>query len=293
MATGPVSVQPPFDDDAGALAWLESYEGSLLDLLHSAETSGFDELVARLVDAFWPLFLRHHNYGVWLPAHEIGLAAARRAGNQALVRQMLLSGAIGLTAAGRQDDAIRWYTDALDDARAAGDLRDEGQAHLGLSACHFEAGRHDQARASLSQAIALWESCGYPRGIALAKITLGEMDLNAAPGQALDTLTEAHALLLKTGDSYEVARVLVLRGRARFLTGDVEDGIREMTDGLTTLTEADGTRRRAHALELLGNAYQELGNTATALDCYQQAASLYMVMRPADAERVSALAAGL
>lgn len=293
MATGPVSVQAPFDDDTGALAWLESYQDSLLDLLHSAETAGFDELVARIVDAFWPLFLRHHTYEVWVPAHEIGLAAARRAGNQAMARQMLLSGAIGLNAAGRGDAAILWYTEALDDARAAGDLRDEGQALLGLGACHYEAGRHDQARASLSQAIALWESCGYPRGIALAKITLGEMDLAHAPGQALDTLTEAHALLLEAGDSHEVARVRVLRGRARFLTGDVEDGIREMTDGLTTLTEADSTRRQAHALELLGLAYQELGDTTTALDCYQQAVSLYVVMRPADAERVSALAAGL
>lgn len=293
MTTGPVSVQAPFDDDAGALAWLESHEDSLLDVLHSAETADFGELVARLVDAFWPLFLRHHNYELWLPAHEMGLAAARRAGNKAMTRQMLLSGAIGLAAAGRLDDAIRWYAEARDDARAAGDLRDEGQALLGLGACHHEAGHPDRARPPLSQAITLWRSCGYPRGIALAMIVLGEMDLADAPGHALETFTEAYDLLVEVGDPYEAARALVLRGHARVLTGTVEDGIREMTDGLATLTAAGGTRRQAHALELLGDAYRDQGDATTARDYYQQAVSLYEVMRPADAERVRAKAASL
>lgn len=291
--TEPTTAQAPFDDDAGALAWLESYEDSLLEVLRAGATAGLDELVWQLVDAFWPLFLRRHPYELWAAAHEIGLAAARRARNEPAVRQMLLSGAIGLNAAGRTKDALRWYGEACDAARDAGDLRDEGQALLGLGSCHHDAGMPEQARPFLTRAIALWRSCGYPRGVALANIVLGEIDLADAPGRAVDVFAEARADMLEVDDPYEAARALVLQGHARARTGDVEGGIREMTTGLASLTDAGSTRWQARALELLGTAHHDKGDAATARDYYQQAEQLYAVMRPADAERVRALAAGL
>ncbi|WP_369228504.1 tetratricopeptide repeat protein (plasmid) [Streptomyces sp. R39] len=291
--TEPSTVRVPFDDDAGALAWLESHEDSLLEVLRAGEAAGYDEAVWQLVDAFWPLFLRRHPYELWAAAHEIGLAAARRVGNAAAERQMLLSGAIGLNSAGRVKDAIRWYGQASDAARDAGDLRDEGQALLGLGACHHDAGMPEQARAFLTRAIALWRSCGYPRGVALANIVLGEIVLADAPGHALDLFAQARAELLEVDDPYDAARALVLQGHARVRTGDVEGGIREMTTGLAALAEAGSTRWRARTLELLGTAHHDQGDADTARDYYQQAEHLYAVMRPADAERVRALAAGL
>ncbi|MDH6522356.1 tetratricopeptide repeat protein [Streptomyces sp. SAI-090] len=286
-------VRTPFDDDGGALAWLESHEGSLLEVLRAAEAAGWDDLVWPLVDTFWPLFLRRHPYELWAAAHEIGLAAARRVGNAAAVRQMLLSGAIGLNAAGRAKDAIRWYGEACDAARDAGDLRDEGQALLGLGSCHHDAGMPEQARPFLTRAIALWRSCGYPRGVALANIVLGEIDLADAPGRAVDVFTEARADLLEVDDPYDAARALTLQGHARVLTGDAETGIREMTTGLAALADAGGTRWQARALEWLGDAHRSKGDAAAAREYYQQAEQLYEVMRPADAERIRGLAAGL
>ncbi|WP_405814683.1 hypothetical protein OG241_08790 [Streptomyces sp. NBC_01390] len=286
-------VRAPFHDDGAALAWLESYEGSLLEVLRAAEAAGWDDLVWPLVDTFWPLFLRRHPYELWAAAHEIGLAAAHRAGNAAAARQMLLSGAIGLNAAGRAKDAIRWYGDACDAARDAGDLRDEGQALLGLGACHHNAGLPEQARPFLTRAIALWRSCGYPRGVALANIVLGEIDLADAPGHAVDVFAEARADLLEVDDPYDAARALTLQGHARVLTGDAETGIREMSAGLGALADAGSTRWQARALEWLGDAHRDKGDSARARQYYQQAEQLYEVMRPADAERIRTLAAGL
>uniref|UniRef100_UPI001180597E tetratricopeptide repeat protein n=1 Tax=Streptomyces reticuliscabiei TaxID=146821 RepID=UPI001180597E len=230
---------------------------------------------------------------LWAAAHEIGLAAARRAGNAAAARQMLLSGAIGLNAAGRAKDAIRWYGEACDAARDTGDLRDEGQALLGLGACHHDAGMPEQARPFLTRAIALWRSCGYPRGVALANIVLGEIDLPDDPDRALGVFAEARADLLEADDPYDAARALTLQGHARVLTGDAETGIREMTTGLAALADAGGTRWQARALEWLGDAHRSKGDAAAAREYYQQAEQLYEVMRPADAERIRALAAGL
>ncbi|WP_405775764.1 tetratricopeptide repeat protein [Streptomyces sp. NBC_01538] len=292
MATPP-AVEPPFDDHSGALAWLESYEGSLLEVLRAAEAARWDELTWQLVDSFWPLFLRRHPYELWSAAHEIGLAAARRAHNDAAVRQMLSSGAIGLSAAGRLDEAIGWYAQALEAAQDHGDPRDEGQALLGLGSCHLDAGRPHEALPLLAWAITLWEKCGYPRGVALATIVLGEIALTDEPGRALKLFARAHTILLEVDDPYDAARALVLQGHARALTGDVEDGIREMTTGLATLSGAGSTRWRARALELLGHAHLDKGDATTARDCYQHAEQLYEVIRPADAARVRSLAAVL
>ncbi|MEV8544507.1 tetratricopeptide repeat protein [Streptomyces sp. NPDC051572] len=286
-------VQAPFRTDPEALAWLESFGDSLLNVLHAATEASWPEVVWPLVDTFWPLFLRLHQYELWVAAHEIGLAAARQAGNAAAVRQMLLSGAIGLNASGRRNDAIRWYSEARDEARRTGDRRDEGQAALGLGACHHEAGRPDLARAFLAEAIGLWRDCAYPRGVALAQLTMGEADLADDAGRALEMFVEARAALLEVDDSYEVARALVLQGHARVLTGDVEAGIEEITTGLASLTAAGGTRWQARALEWLADAYCSNGDAAIARQHYQQAVELYKAIRPTDAERVRSLAVNL
>ncbi|MFI8818055.1 hypothetical protein ACIGWV_42310, partial [Streptomyces sp. NPDC055082] len=85
-----------------------------------------------LADAHWPLFHYAHPYDLWIEVHRIGLASARLAGNTAAERQMLNSGAIGLSNAGHLDEGIAWYTDCLTAARETDDVRDEGQAHIGL-----------------------------------------------------------------------------------------------------------------------------------------------------------------
>ncbi|MEV7157069.1 tetratricopeptide repeat protein [Streptomyces misionensis] len=283
----------PFSDDAGAMAWLDTYESALLDILRVAEEAEWHELIWRTVDAWWPHFLRRHPYELWVTAHEIGLAAARRAGRDAAVRQMLASGAIGLTAAGRLDEAITWYTRALEAARAAGDIRDEGQALHGLGSCHRQAGRPDQARGLLMHAIARWEQCGYQRGIALSTIVLGEIALPDDAAHALDLFTRAHALLLELDDSFEAARALALKGHARVVTGEAADGIEAMEGALRMLTETGSIRWQARTLELLGHAYQDQGEPRTAGDCYRQAAALYERISPADAERVRELESAL
>ncbi|MFJ8785865.1 tetratricopeptide repeat protein [Streptomyces sp. NPDC102476] len=289
----PADTLAVFDDEPGAMAWLEAHEHDLVGVLQAAVAAGMDEVAWQLVDAFWPWFLRRHPYALWVKAHEIGLAAARRAGNAAAVRQMLLSGAIGLTSAGRLTDAIGWYAQALDAARADGDVRDEGQALLGLGACHHNSDRPQEARPLLSQAITLWEACGYPRGVALAMIVLGEITLAEDPGQAVDLFARARTMLLAAEDPYDATRALVLQGHAHVLAGDASGGVRELESALAALTDAGSTLWRGQALEYLGQAHSVRGETAAARECYQQAADLYGSIRPADAERVRALAGDL
>ncbi|MGC4916324.1 tetratricopeptide repeat protein [Streptomyces albogriseolus] len=281
---------PVFRDEAGAMAWLEAYESDLPGVLEAAVTSGADDVAWMLVDAFWPLFLRRHPYPLWIQTHKDGLAAARRTGNAVAVRQMLLSGAIGLSSAGRLEEALTWYGEARQAAQAEGDVRDEGQALLGIGACHHETGRPAQAEPYITQAVALWDSCGYRRGVALATVLLGEISLSrAAEPEALDRFAAAHSVLAGVDDSYDAARALALQGYTRVLIGDLDVGISDLEKALVVFAAASSTRWQARALEMLGRAHRARGSDGAARECFRQAAALVEVIRPDEADRLRSL----
>lgn len=288
------TVRPLFQDEAGAIEWLASHQGNLLGVLGATEELGWNGLLWQLVDAFWPLFLRRHPYELWVTAHEMGLAAARRDGNEPAVRQMLNSGAIGLSSAGHLGEAITWYSEALEAAQAAGDVRDEGQALLGLGACQLESGHAKFARPHLTLAAEKWLSCGYRRGVALVSVLLGEIDLaDGHTRRALEQFAGAHELLVDVDDPYDAARALALHGHALVLLGDVEAGVAGLERALRTSSKAGSTQWRARTLEMLAGAHRARGDDNLAGNCYRQAADLYSQISPEDAERVRTLAGAL
>ncbi|WP_249416711.1 tetratricopeptide repeat protein [Streptomyces sp. TS71-3] len=279
-----------FGGEAQALHWLDTQRQNLMACVRAAAEHGWYDTGWQLVDACWPLFLRLRPYDLWIEAHEIGLDCARRSRHREqreAERQMLNSGAIGLTAAGRTGTAIAWYEDALAAARAAGDTRDEGQALHGLGTCHHDAGRPEEAAAFLHRAIDTWQSCGYERGVGLSLIVLGEVLLGTRqPAEAIDRLTRAHGILTDVHDSHSTARALALRGRARVVAGDHEAGVRELDRALGVFSAAGTLYWQGRTLEMLGDSALERGDRAAALDHFQQAITRYETTGPTDARRV-------
>lgn len=277
----------PFTDDVAALGWLDSHRAQLLDAVRLAAGKGWYDTSWMLVDALWPLFLRLRHYTEWIEAHEIGLKAARQAGNKEAERQMLNSGAIGLGAAGHTEAATAWYRDSLRAAREAGDLRDEGQALLGLGACHREAGRPVDAVTYLNRAITVWEGCGYPRGAALARTTLGEIALATdAPDEAVDCFTRAHATLVAVNDPHDAARALAFLGRAAVRAGAYAEGMARMNEALEVFTCSGAAFWQARTLEMLGQSAAEQGEETAAEDFLARALALFETTSPADARRL-------
>ncbi|MDQ1031482.1 tetratricopeptide (TPR) repeat protein [Streptomyces umbrinus] len=284
----------PFDDDPGALAWLASHQRNLPGIVRAARDHEWHEAAWQQVDAVWPLLHRRHPYDLWVELHELGVASARQADNPAAVRQMLLSGAIGLSQADRWSTAIHWYTDALREARAPSTahdkddaVRDEGQALLGLGACYHDTGEHQKAIPLLTEAIQLWTACDYPRGVALATIVLGEIaTAQSDRAQALALFTRARDGLLAVGDQYDADRALAFHGHALTLNGDVDAGIRELTEAVEKLGAHGSTRMCARALDMLAGAHHGHGNLDAARRRYRQAADLMATIRPAYAEHL-------
>lgn len=274
-------------NDVAALRWLDSHRTQLLGAVRSAADNGWYDTSWMLVDAMWPLFLRLRHYASWIEAHEIGLEAARRAGNRAAERQMLNSGAIGLGAARRTEEAATWYEASLKAAREAGDVRDEGQALLGLGACRREAGRPADAVTYLNRAIVVWEGCGYPRGAALARTTLGEIALAAgAPDEAVDCFTRAHAAMVAVNDPHDAARALAFLGRAEVRAGAYARGVARMNEALAVFTGSGAAFWQARTLEMLGESAAEHGDAGAAADFRTRALALFEATSPADARRL-------
>ncbi|MFD9869127.1 NB-ARC domain-containing protein [Streptomyces niveus] len=285
---------PPFDDRDEAWAWLEDHQGDLLPTVRAAAAERWYTTGHQLVDAHWPWFLHSHIYDVWIEAHRIGLDCARRAGDTAAERQMLNSGAIGLSNAGRIEEAIEWYTASLRAAKEAHDVRDEGQAQLGLAACHFNAGRPMPAQAHVQEAVERWNSCGYRRGVALAGILAGEIaTAQENLPQAVTLFTQAHTLLTELGEEFEAARALAHRGHARALDADHDNGLSDLRQALAVFDARRTPRWQARARHLLGQAYAAAGDTGTAREHYADSADRYARFDPLRAEEVRALLAAL
>jgi len=285
--TYPCSLTAPFTDDVGALAWLQARRSHLMAVLRLAVEHSWHATAWQLVDAMWPLFLRLRHYDLWVAAHRIGLEAARSDGDLEAERQMLNSGAIGLSAARRIDEAIEWYLASLHAARDAGDARDEGQALLGLGGCHYEAGRYVEAVSHLNRAVAIWEQCGYARGVALARVVLGEVALaEHAPERAVACFTQARDGLLAIPDPHDAARALAFLGRAHVRTGDHAAGIAQMEAALTAFTASGAVHWQARTLEMLGDTARERGEETAAEEFHAQALALYETTSPADARRL-------
>ncbi|MFE3739698.1 ATP-binding protein [Streptomyces sp. NPDC059134] len=283
----------PYTDDVGALGWLDAQRMNLMAAVRASAERGWDAMCWQLVDALWPLFLRLRHYDLWIEAHAIGRDAARRAGDKDGERQMLNSGAIGLSAAGRTEDAADWYTASLGAAREAGDVRDEGQALLGLGSCHREAGRPAEAGPYLRRAVEVWEGCGYPRGAALARIVLGELALAGGDhAGALALFGHAHDGLVAVRDPHDAARALAFLGRARAAAGAHARGVAELEAALAVFTSSGAVHWQARTLEMLGDCALDRGadgGTGAADGAgghHVRALALYETTSPADARRL-------
>ncbi|MFE6977149.1 hypothetical protein [Streptomyces sp. NPDC057682] len=276
-----------FSDAGAAQAWLDGQADNLLPVLTAAVEQ--DLPAWELTDAFWPLFHFRHLYALWGAAHEIGLESARRTGTVAGERQMLNSGAIGFASAGEHGKAVDWYLQCLDASRTGGDVRDEGQALLGLGAAHFHAGRFPQATETLIQAISVWEGCGYRRGIGLAQITLAEVQAATDPDAALNTVAAARTLLADLGEDYEAARALALHGRFLDEAGRSAEAVEELTQALPQVRSS--SRWQARVKEWLGDAHDHCGDQDAARMHREDAALLYDLFSPDNAARLRTQAA--
>ena len=286
---GPVA-EPPFEagDEAAALRWLDVDRQHLVVVLRTAEAAGWDALVWQLADAMWPLFLRLRPYGLWIETYRTGLAAARRLGSRVAISRMLTSGGTGLRNAGYQDEAIRWFGEALEMAREDADLREQAQALHGLGESHRLAGRLEPAEEFFQQALALRTEIGHERGAALTRVTLAVIAVaRRRPEQAIGELVAALAVFITLGEHYEAARARAILGQAYGASGRFAEGSEQLDQAVRGFEEAGSAHWQARALEMYGELEEARDRPQEALRHYEESLARFQELAASDARRLA------
>ncbi|WP_051803865.1 hypothetical protein [Streptomyces albus] len=282
---------PQFAGERAALGWLHERSPGLMALLREAQAQGWNDAGWQLVDGLWPLWHRLHDLESWVAAHRIGLELARASGRPAAVRRMLTSGAAGLTAAAHYAEAGQWYAQARGLAAEAGDLRDEGQALLGLGAVAFEAGRPADGAPALHQAIKAWMRIGYRRGVALALVLLGEISLTQKDVSQARTHFRAayHVFEKHVDDPFDHSRTRCFLAYTHFLTTppEIDNGMALLDESIDYFTSEGRTYWYGRALEMKAHGAQAAGDTARARAFAEQALEAWHGRNVKDIPRVT------
>ncbi|MGW7352950.1 tetratricopeptide repeat protein [Streptomyces sp. NPDC054784] len=280
---------PPFDDEAAALAWLDEHRDMLTAAVRRSAGHGWHKACWQLVDAMWPIWLRLRPAEMWVEAHELGLDAARRAGDRDGEGRMLTSGGNGLRNAGRHREAAEWYHEALRQATEDGDERQQAQAANGLGNAYLATGDLPAARARFHEALRLRERVGYVRGAALTRLCLGETALaDGNHRDAADHLARAHRELTEARDPYDAARALALLGHAHVGEGDRTTGVAELRRALEQFVDSGSHHWQARTWELLGEAALTAGDREEARRSYGRAHAVLARVDPLRAREVAA-----
>lgn len=282
---------PQFAGERAALGWLHDRSPGLMALLREAQAQGWNDAGWQLIDGLWPLWHRLHDLESWVAAHRIGLELARASGRPAAVRRILTSGAAGLTAAAHYAEAGQWYAQARGLAAEAGDLRDEGQALLGLGAVAYEAGRPADGATALHQAIKAWMRIGYRRGVALALVLLGEISLTQKDIPQARTHFRAayHVFEKHVDDPFDHSRTRCFLAYTHFLTTppEIDNGMALLDKSIDYFTSEGRTYWYGRALEMKAHGAQAAGDTARARAYAEQALEAWLGRDVKDIPRVT------
>lgn len=286
----PTALLPSHPDRPAALTWINNERHHLVEAIRTAASAGWHALTYQLTDATWPLWLHHRYYDWWIEVHQLALQAAIKAAHPKAIRQMHTSLAIGLNASGQHQQAESLYKEAIADAVRAGDVRDHGQALMGLAGTRIDDGRPAEADAPLAEAIVCFGKAGYPRGVALALLT--QATARGDRQQLVDAVQAAQRawqMLIELGEPevHEAARARAHLGYYQAgLPSRYEEGMAHLNAALRQFENGSSAQWRARTHAMLAERALQHDDVDTAVLHYRRALTIYDGISPRDAEHI-------
>ncbi|MFJ9119377.1 AfsR/SARP family transcriptional regulator [Streptomyces sp. NPDC102394] len=230
-----VTPEEPADREA-AMAWFTAEHPVLLAAVDRADREGFDRHVWQLAAALTPYHQRKVLWSDWAGTHRAGLAAARRAGDEA----------------------------------------GEACAHRNIGNAEAALGRPDEARSHLERAASLYQRIGDRLGAAHTHLALGRVCTQrgrAAEGMAYSQ--RAVRGFRAAGDRAWQALALNNVGWDHVQMGEYRQAIDHCEQALALIGDTGHVSGEAHTWDTLGFAHHHLGEHGEAAACYEKAAALF------------------
>jgi tetratricopeptide (TPR) repeat protein len=223
---------PGFAGVPAALGWMESERPGLVAAVQAAHDSGMHERAWQLCEALWGLFTFHKYFGYWIQTHQLGVESAQACGNR----------------------------------------RAEARMRVQLGLAYLNLGRHDQARAEFSLALALDREQGHLIGEATASDNLGLVDLSQGrPAEAIVSFLRAREIFSQIGVPRGVLGVLRHIGEAHRDAGKHTLAIEFLLEAREVAAALSDPYNEARCLTSLGQAYLKAGQYESAVPALDQA----------------------
>jgi DNA-binding SARP family transcriptional activator len=267
VPTAEAAAPVPFDDRAGALAWLDAERPNLVAAIRHAAEHGPRPTAWLLADTIRPYFWLRVHTGDWAETAGLALAAARAADDPRAEAAALLS--LGDTAdrRNRRDEAIGHYTRARELAERTGWV-DAVTAALGkLGSLLLEAGRLRESADHYREALAHNADGGSPHAQAVVLGSLGSIhfqlgDLDGASAYYERTLTLFREIESRQGE----AAALDALGEVRHAQGRLAEAAEHLTTALALERDIGDRGTEVSSLRTLAAVHRDGGRTARAVD---------------------------
>jgi tetratricopeptide (TPR) repeat protein len=288
---GPRYASPPtselFSDDREALRWLQHERTNLHAALKHAAGHDCDDVVWQFCEALWGSFLHIRRYDDWIEAHELGIEATQRLGNQPAQARLRSQLGFAYAKLGRYDEAIAENIAALALAEAMHDDQARATALSQLGRAARGTGEFQQALDYFAAARDLHESLGRRRGVALAQRRIGQILIELHRyDDAVRELDASKSTMAALGDRIQHARSLMYLGLAHARTARRDTAIALLQEALAAMRELDSPYYQAEILAALGDVSERAGDRDAAREYFGQALRNYRQVGDPQADRM-------
>ncbi|OKI37612.1 hypothetical protein A6A25_18780 [Saccharothrix sp. CB00851] len=248
------SADTVFDHVTAALDWLEEERANLVMAIREAAEREWHALAWQVAETMFGFFLHRHHFADWIAAFEAGAEAARLDRHAVAESRLRMQLAIGYLNVGRQTDASRAASRALELAHQAEDFASIATALRQLGRICRQQGESENALTYFRRSLEFESALGRRRGEALAHRRIGEAltDL-ARHEEAMAAFATAAAIMSELGQVLELARVRTVAAIPALALDRVDDAADLLDSALPVMAETKSPDYIADVLLLLAD----------------------------------------
>ncbi|MFD6274670.1 tetratricopeptide repeat protein [Streptomyces sp. NPDC060209] len=249
----------PFTSYEEALAWCDSERLNSMAMVRAAEANGEDDLCWRIAMALiTPLVLRSY-HADRRKVCEIGLDAARRAGDSWGEAWSLMSLGGALHELSLNDEAAEKDREAASLWRALGDAEGEGKSLNNLCDALIAQGQLVEAAQVMEDALRIRRAVGNQREIAISLILLGDLHLAQGNPEAAEQNYRESLELRASADRQTIGFALTGLAKVALLRGDLNSAQEAFGEAANAHEESGYPNGQAIALRARARCLRDLG----------------------------------
>jgi DNA-binding SARP family transcriptional activator len=257
-----------------ALNWCEVERSNLVAATRQAAAYGLHTVAWKLPVAALSFFNRRTYRADWVATHEVALASARKAGDQAAEAWVLNNLGIVYAQLGLAD-AVDCFEQALTIRRTSHDQRGEGQAANNLANTYLLLRRFDELD-PFQQALDIQRRLGDRFGEAVALNNLGEAYRHVGRlDESISCLQRAREIFSGLDDAHGEGYALHYLGQAYLQSGRIGEAIDHLTRALGAWRAGGERLAEAQTLRQLGSAQRAAQRPADARQSWLRALALF------------------